>query len=69
MLYIMSDPILILTSYMLEEWNRQFYYRCFDQLIHILLQAFLLYEMSGKQSAFTKSMNEFTTLPHSEKKN
>lgn len=36
-LYLLSDPLVILTSFFLEEYNRQYYYRFFDQSMHIAL--------------------------------
>ena len=30
LIYLLSDPVTILSSYLLAEWNRQFYYRLID---------------------------------------
>jgi len=54
-LYLLSDPLVILTSFFLDEWNRQWYYRVMDQGIHILTQSYILIQLSGKQSSYKKS--------------
>jgi hypothetical protein len=54
-LYLLSDPLVILTSFFLDEWNRQWYYRVMDQGIHILTQTYILIQLSGKQSSYKKS--------------
>jgi hypothetical protein len=43
LVYLLSDPMVIMSSFFLEEINRQYYYRFLDQGIHIFTQFFLLY--------------------------
>lgn len=42
-LYLLSDPVLIVSGFLLQEYNRQYYYRVADQLAHIGLQAYILW--------------------------
>ena len=37
LIYLLSDPVTIISSYLLAEWNRQFYYRLVDQGLHVAL--------------------------------
>lgn len=62
-MYMLSDPILLLGTYILSEWNMAFYYNIADQVMHILLQSYFLYQMSDTKSRFTKSVDNFSTLP------
>lgn len=62
-MYLLSDPVLIMTSYSLAEYNRQFYYRFCDQLIHVLLSTYLLYQLSSQKSRLAKSIESFESLP------
>lgn len=43
LVYMLSDPILLLGTYLLSEWNMAFYYNIADQLAHLLLQCYFLY--------------------------
>ena len=43
--YLLSDPLAILSSYFLAEYNREFYFRISDQGMHIFLQAYILFQM------------------------
>lgn len=52
MVYLLSDPFVILSCFFLQEYNRQYYYRFIDQLIHIAVQAFLFYQMSASKTSF-----------------
>ena len=36
-LYLLSDPFIILSSYLLKECDRQYYYRFVDQSVHVVL--------------------------------
>ena len=60
---MLSDPILLVGTYMLSEWNMAFYYNIADQLMHLFLQCYFLYHLSNKKSGFTKSVDSFSTLP------
>lgn len=40
---MLSDPILLIGTYMISEWNMAFYYNIADQLMHVLLQCYFLY--------------------------
>ena len=42
---LMSDPGLMIVSYLMEPWNRAFYYRLLDQGIHVTVQVFMFYQM------------------------
>lgn len=50
MFYLLSDPLLITSTYMLNEWNMAFYYAVSDQLIHVALQSYFLYQLRKSQS-------------------
>ena len=63
MIYLLSDPFTIISSYLLDEWNRQYYYRVVDQTVHAVTQGYILWQMKNKKSSFNKSVDEFTTLP------
>ena len=63
LIYLASDPALIISSYLLAEWNRQFYYHLMDQGLHVALQVFMLLQMHRTDSAFNKSVTEFSALP------
>lgn len=63
LIYLLSDAVIILSSYLLLECNRKWYYRAVDQSIHVLIQAYLLVQMRSARSGFTKSVNEMTSLP------
>jgi len=60
--YLLSDPLAILSSYFLAEYNRDFYFRISDQGMHIFLQAYILFQMQSRTSSFTKSVHAFTSL-------
>lgn len=60
--YLLSDPLAILSSYFLAEYNREFYFRISDQGMHIFLQAYILFQMQSRTSSFTKSVHAFTSL-------
>ena len=45
LVYLMSDPGLMIVSYLMEPWNRAFYYRLLDQGIHVTVQVFMFYQM------------------------
>ena len=34
---MLSDPILLVGTFMLSEWNMAFYYNIADQLMHLFL--------------------------------
>lgn len=55
--YLLSDPVLILSTYMLNEWNMAFYYSISDQLVHLGLQCYFLYHLKKSQSLFQKSLD------------
>ena len=61
--YLLSDPLIILSSFFLAEYNRQMYYRIVDQSIHLALQAYILYQLMHTKSSFKKSVHAFTSLP------
>ena len=65
MIYLLSDPFTIVSSFLLDEWNRQYYYRVIDQTVHAVTQGYILWQMRNKKSSFNKSVNEFTSLPTS----
>ena len=44
--YLLSDPILILSTYLLNEWNMAFYYSISDQLVHVAAQSYFLYQLT-----------------------
>jgi len=62
-MYLLSDPVIILSCYCLQEYNRQSYYRMVDQFVHIGLQAYIFYQLSQNKSSFTKSVHSFSSLP------
>lgn len=43
LIYLLSDPFVILSSFFLDEYNRPYYFRLVDQSIHIFTQSFILY--------------------------
>jgi len=61
--YLLSDPFVIISSYLLPEWNRQWYYRVVDQTVHVLTQGYLVIQMRSAKSEYNKSVNQFTSLP------
>lgn len=63
LIFILSDPMLILSMFILPDWNRYFYYYFFDQLIHIGLQMYMLVQMSQRNSHFQVGVGDFTGLP------
>ena len=60
---MLSDPILLVGTYMLSEWNMAFYYNIADQLMHVLLQVYFLWQLKDQRSGLTKSVDQFSTLP------
>ena len=62
-IFLLSDPLLIIAMHLLPEWQRSFYFYILDNLLHTLLQAYLLLQLGSKSSSFTKSINEATGLP------
>jgi hypothetical protein len=63
LMYMLSDPILLLGTYILSEWNMAFYYNIADQLVHLFLQLYFLYQMRDSKSGLTKSVDKVNTLP------
>ena len=63
LIYMLSDPILLVGTYMLSEWNMAFYYNIADQLMHVLLQCYFLYQLKDRKGGFTQSVDSFSTLP------
>jgi hypothetical protein len=63
LIYILSDPVTILSSYLLPEYHRQFYFRLVDQSVHILMQGYILYQLKYSKSDLNKSLDSFTSLP------
>lgn len=43
LMFLLSDPMIILSCFFLKEYNRQFYYRFADQSIHIFLQTYIFF--------------------------
>ena len=50
LVYLMSDPCVMLTSSMIEETYREQFYKFIDQGIHILTQAVLLKSIISRSS-------------------
>ena len=63
LIYMLSDPILLVGTYLLSEWNMAFYYNIADQVMHVLLQCYFLYQLKDRKSGFTKSVDSVSTLP------
>ena len=62
LLYLLSDPLILLSSFFLEEYNRQFYFRLMDQSMHIFIQAYLFWQMRSKHSCFMESVHGLTSM-------
>ena len=42
-IYLLCGPFVIITSFLLDEMNRESYFRFIDQSVHICIQVYLLY--------------------------
>lgn len=52
LIFMLSDPLIIMSTFVMNEWQRAWYYHFFDQLMHIGLQAYLLIQMTNSKSEF-----------------
>jgi len=62
-MYQLSDPLLILSIYLLPECKRSFYFYVLDHLSHMGLQLYFLYQLGSMESGFTKNLREASDVP------